>query len=130
VEVTDADALFWVEPAPRPIETVIDYLETVHLVADDALWMQRRAELLTMLDGGTSDAIAGWLAEHRIVFPGCEAEVAAKIVTLAATHTQSIEPPKPLAVPKRKREAERQAIVFSRRETVYEEALTQQMALF
>jgi len=119
-----------VETSAPPADPVLAYLETVHLIADEAAWQRLSAELRVMRDGGTESQIVAWLTEHRVVFPGCEAEVAAKIVTLVTTSSQSIEPPKPIAVPKRKREAERQALVFSRRETVYEEALTQQMALF
>ena len=101
---------------------------------DEAAWAKRRAELLALLDGGTVDEIAAWLTDHRIVFPGCEAEVAAKMVALAANHDktepQKPEPPHPVVVPKRKREPERQRNSFPRREPVYEEALTQQLALF
>ena len=56
----------------RPVETVAAYLETVHLVADDALWIRLRADLMTLLDGGAAAEIAAWLTEHRVVFPGCE----------------------------------------------------------
>ena len=118
----------------RPVEAVTAYLETVHLVTDEAAWAKGRAELLALLDGGTVDEIAAWLTDHRIVFPGCEAEVAAKMVALAANHDktepQKPEPPHPVVVPKRKREPERQRNSFPRREPVYEEPLTQQLALF
>ena len=122
------------ETTARPVDAVMTYLETVHLIADDAAWQRLKAELLTMLDGGTQAEISTWLTKHRIVFPGCEAEVAAKIITLATseveTESQKPQPPRPVAAAKRKREPERQPHSFPRREPVYEEALTQQLALF
>lgn len=116
---------------PRPVEAVTAYLETVHLIADEREWAKRRAELLTMLDGGTVDAITAWLTEHRVVFPGFEREVAAKVVSLS---TGQIVPPRVESprrtAPKRTPRAERPPLVFPQREAVYEEARTQQLALF
>ena len=123
-----------VETPARSVDAVTAYLETVHLIADDTAWQRLRAELLMLLDGGTPTQICLWLTEHQVVFPGCEAEVAAKIVALAArnaeTESQKPEPPPPVVVPKRQREPERQPHSFPRREAVYEEPLTQQLALF
>ncbi len=133
-KVVKADSSVNVEPPARPVNTVMAYLETVHLIADHAAWQRLRAELLLMLNVGTPTQISTWLTEHRVVFPGCEAEVAVKIVALVAsnsdTESQKPEPPHPVVVPKRKREPERQQNSFPRREPVYEEALTQQLALF
>jgi hypothetical protein len=113
----------------RPVDTVIAYLKTVHLVADGRTWTKRRAELLTMLDGGTADAIAAWLTEHRIVFPGFEREVAEKVVSLIGSHTESvIAHPSVRTVPAKRREVERPARTFPRHTDA--EPLTQQMALF
>jgi superfamily II DNA or RNA helicase len=120
---------------PRPVEAVIAYLETVHLIADEREWTKRRAELLTMLDGGTVDVIAAWLTEHRIVFPGFEREVATKVISLISgqmesdTATSTVKPTRRVA-PKRTPRAERPPLVFPQREAVYEEALTQQLSLF
>jgi len=122
------------ETTARPVDALMTYLETVHLIADDAAWQRLKAELLTMLDGGTQAEISTWLTEHRIVFPGCETEVAANIITLAGNNADTKppkrEPPRPVAAPKRKREPERQPNSFPYREPAYEEALTQQLALF
>jgi len=133
-EVVTAKAQVDLEKTLRPVDSVTAYLETVHLIADDAAWQRLKTELLTLLDGGTQAEISTWLTEQSIVFPGCEAEVAAKIIALAGnnadTEPQKREPPHPVAVPKRKREPERQPNSFPRREPVYEESLTQQLALF
>lgn len=116
---------------PRPVEAVTAYLETVHLIADEREWAKRRADLLTMLDGGTVDAIAAWLTEQRIVFPGFEREVAAKVVLLITGQTvpPTVGSPR-RAAPKRTPRAERPPLVFPQREVAYEEARTQQLALF
>jgi hypothetical protein len=123
------------QPQPRPVEAVTAYLETVHLIADEHEWAKRRAELLTLFDGGTVDVLAAWLTEHRVVFPGFEREVAAKVVSLISGQTGSdtaapIIKPTRRTAPKRTSRAERPSLAFPQRETVYEEALTQQLALF
>ncbi|MBE2267769.1 MAG: hypothetical protein IAE80_06020 [Anaerolinea sp.] len=123
------------QPQPRPVEGVIAYLETVQLIVDEREWAKRRAELLTMLDGGTVEAIAAWLTEHRVVFPGFEHEVAVKVVSLISGQTESgtaaptVKPTR-RAVPKRTNPADRPPLAFPQREAVYEEALTQQLSLF
>jgi len=133
-EVVTAKAQVDLEKTLRPVDSVTAYLETVNLIADDAAWQRLKAELLTMLDGGTHAEISTWLTEHRVVFPGCETEVAAKIITLAGNNADTKppkrEPPRPVAAPKRKREPERRPNSFPYREPAYEEALTQQLALF
>jgi hypothetical protein len=124
-----------IEIVPRPVDSIKVYLETVHLIADEAAWERLRAELLTMLDGGTLEQIAVWLSDHRVVFPGCEAEVAAKVIALmggteAANISHEVNPLKRAVPPKRKRETERQPLSFPQREPIYEEATTHQLALF
>jgi hypothetical protein len=120
----------------RPVEAITTYLETVHIVTDETLWMKQCAELLTLLDGGTADAIAAWLTEQHIVFPGFEGEVATKIIALASDQSDStpalhlVTAPRASAAPKRQREPAREPLVFPRREAVPDEAFTQQMALF
>ncbi|MBC7794434.1 MAG: hypothetical protein H7Z43_12080 [Clostridia bacterium] len=123
------------EASLRPVEAVTAYLETVHLIADETAWVKLRAKLLMMLDGSTTEQITAWLTEHRVVFPGCEAEVAAKVVSLVGGQgeTTLVAPTvksSRIVPSKRKRETERQPLVFPHREAVYEEALTQQLALF
>lgn len=118
------------QPEPRPVEAVTAYLETVHLITDDAAWAVRRAELLALLDGGTVDAIATWLTEHRVVFPGFEREVAAKVIALIGADARvapDIKPSRP-AARKRLREVERAPLRFP--EPAYAEPLIQQLALF
>ncbi|MBE2268361.1 MAG: hypothetical protein IAE80_09025 [Anaerolinea sp.] len=121
---------------PRPVETVMAYLETVHLITDEREWAKRREELLTMLDGCTVDVLAVWLTEQRIVFPGFEQEVAGKLVALASAQPDSspalhlITPSRVPAAPKRERKPAREPLVFPQREAVPEPAFTQQMALF
>ncbi len=116
----------------RPVEVITAYLESVHIVTDETLWMKQRGELLALLDGGTADAIAAWLSEQRIVFPGFEREVAGKLIALAGDQTDStpalhlVTPSRAKTAPKRQREP----LVFPQREAVPEEAFTQQMALF
>jgi hypothetical protein len=115
------------ETTARPVDAVMTYLETVHLIADEREWAKRRAELFTMLDGGTADAICTWLTKHRIVFPGFEREVAAKLLSLIGSsgeNTPSIHVVKP------QRRTERTVIAFPQREVEDEIALTQQLALF
>jgi hypothetical protein len=124
-----------VEIAVRPVETVGAYLETVHLIGDEGLWQQVKADLLTVLDGATAMQIAVWLTEHRVVFPGCETEVAEKLLaiigsageTAPSVHiikSQRLLSSKPL------RRTERTVIAFPQREIDEEAPLTQQLALF
>jgi hypothetical protein len=40
-----------------------------------------RAELLTLLQAGSA-GLRDWLRDNRVVFPGCETEVTARIVSL------------------------------------------------
>lgn len=92
------------------VRYVSGYLDSVHLVHDDAKRVKLQAQLLTALtdgvqaDDGTYKVIGlsdpafgqypvhdeamirwvrGWLKLHRFVFAGCEDEAAAKIVDLA-----------------------------------------------
>jgi hypothetical protein len=138
--ITPIERTEYLDPVPervvRPVEAVMAYLETVHIVTDETLWTQRCGELLTLLDGGTADAIAAWLTEQCIVFPGFEREVAGKLVDLASRQTDStpalhlVTPSRVPAAPKRERKPVREPLAFPRREAVPEPAFTQQMALF
>lgn len=122
--------------ALRPVEAITAYLETVHILTDETLWVQRRGELLALLDGGTADVITAWLTEQHVVFPGFEREVAGKLVALASDQTDStpalhlVTPSRATTAPKRERKPARDSLVFPQRESVPEPAFTQQLALF
>ncbi len=122
------------EVAARPVETVTAYLETVHLVADENEWVRLRADLMTLLDSGAAAEIAAWLTEHRIVFPGCEQEVSAKLLALSASGGDNkpavrvVKPQRPLSS-KPSRRTEHRVIAFPQSEAD-NEPLTQQLALF
>jgi superfamily II DNA or RNA helicase len=91
-------------------QSITSYLDGVHLIADDSQRAKLQAKLLLILangvqaDDGTYSVVGmcdpdfnqypvheetlmrhvrSWLKEHRFVFAGCEAEVAANIVRLA-----------------------------------------------
>ena len=119
----------------HPAEAVSAYLETVHIVTDEAQWTQRRAELLALLAGTAAEGIVAWLTEHRVVFPGCEREVAEQLLTLASVQVEPVPTlqlikPARVAAPKLERKPAREPLVFPRREAVPDEAFTQQLALF
>lgn len=94
----------------RLVYYVGGYLDSVHLVHDDAKRIKLQAKLLAALVDGVQDDdgsytvvgmrdpdfgqyslhaeklaryVRGWLKQHRFVFAGCEDEAAAKIVDLA-----------------------------------------------
>jgi len=60
---------------------IMHYLETVHIINDDQKLSALRVELLDLLQ--TSPArVQVWLSDNRVVFPGCETEVAAQLLLL------------------------------------------------
>jgi len=94
----------------RLVRYVGSYLDSVHLIHDEAKRAKLQAKLLTALMDGVQDDegtytvvglrdpdfmkypvhaekltryVRGWLKKHRFVFTGCEDEAAAKIVDLA-----------------------------------------------
>ena len=94
----------------RLVRYVGDYLDSVHLVHDDAKRIKLQAQLLAALTDGVQDDegrytvvglrdpdfmkypvhaekltryVRGWLKQHRFVFAGCEDEAAAQVVDLA-----------------------------------------------
>lgn len=92
----------------RLVRYVGSYLDSVHLIHDEAKRAKLQAKLLTSLMDGVQDDegtvvglrapdfmhdpvhvqkmtryVHGWLKQHRFVFAGCEDEVATKIVDLA-----------------------------------------------
>jgi hypothetical protein len=118
-------------PITHQVEPVEDYLETVHLITDEALWAKRRTELRTLVESSSLDQIAAWLVKHQIVFPGYEREVAAKVIAFVNKQTRSQPSPIILHVePSPKLEKPNQRLTFPRREPIYEEAVTHQLALF
>jgi hypothetical protein len=119
----------------RLLRYVGGYLDSVHLVHDDAKRVRLQARLLTALTDGVQDDedtyavvglldpdfmkypvhaekmtrfVCGWLKQHRFVFAGCEDEAAAKIVDLA----QQALGPKPI-----------QLDVFQAMQDVWDDAL-------
>ena len=123
------------EVVVRPVETINAYLETVHLIADGNEWVRLRADLLTLLDGGAAPEIAAWLKEHHIVFPGCELQVAEKLLSLIGSNGETapsvrvVKPQHPQSS-KPSRRTKRMVIAFPQREVEDEIPLTQQLALF
>jgi superfamily II DNA or RNA helicase len=112
-------------------EAVAAYLETVHLVADEARFVKLQAQLFEVLTHGVNkddstsriigvcredwlpehqppltNWISAWLKRERIVFAGCEDEVAAQLVqrALTALEQTAIKPIKPLLVKRPRRD--------------------------
>jgi hypothetical protein len=79
------------DPELQPFaQTIFDYLDTVHIVTDDQKLSMLRTELLTLLQAGSTD-LWDWLRDNRVVFPGCETEVAACIASLVhGTHRDPV----------------------------------------
>ncbi len=78
-----AAALILSESEPQAFaQTVSDYLDTVHIVTDNQKLSVLRAELLMLLQAGSA-GLREWLRDNRVVFPGCEAEVATQIIRLS-----------------------------------------------
>jgi hypothetical protein len=75
-------AIMLPDPGSQPFaQTVFDYLDTVHIITDDQKLSTLRAELLTLLPASPA-RLENWLRDNRVIFPGCETEVAARIVSL------------------------------------------------
>jgi len=107
--------------------SVGNYLDTVHILSDDAQRSKLQAELLAAIAQRANNErvpavvglthpdyrkdprhratllgwLAAWLKQQRFVFPGCEAEVAAKVVDLA-TQPLAVQQVKPKPVARRK----------------------------
>lgn len=93
-----------IEAEPQPFtQTVFDYLDTVHIITDTQKLDALRVELLDRVQSDSA-RLVDWLRDNRVVFPGCEAEVATKLVGLAAPmQAEVIQPPtivglRPIAV--------------------------------
>ncbi|MBK8024584.1 MAG: hypothetical protein IPK19_24960 [Chloroflexi bacterium] len=126
VERIEASAAAEAQP-----DALTAYLETVHLIHDAGRFAALRAELTALLTA-EPDRLCAWLRDNRIVFPGCEEEVAERLLALqrgevfAAPALHVVEPPPT-------RPASGKIIPFRRPESVppaFEDAPAQQMALF
>ena len=62
------------------------YLDSVQIVVDEQRLSTLYAELIDLLNDHPA-SLAGWLRDKRVVFPGCEDEVAAEIIRLAQHKT-------------------------------------------
>ena len=118
-------------------EAILAYLDTVHLIADDTRLARLRNELLAKLTDGVLEGVAlqawvcAWLKDNRVVFAGCEAEVAAKLITLSGTtvETATVLPTSAAAA----RRVQREPIPFPRRESsppLFDDVPVRQLALF
>src|SRR5690606_2944320 len=58
------------------------YFDSVHLIADEQKLSALRVELLDLLPSDSA-RLRDWLRDNRVVFPGCEGEVAAQMMRLA-----------------------------------------------
>ncbi|MBL8162794.1 MAG: hypothetical protein JNJ61_12475, partial [Anaerolineae bacterium] len=82
-------AVMLFDSASEPFaQMIFDYLDTVHIITDDQKLSTLRAELLTLLQAG-SPGLQEWLRDNRVVFPGCEVEVAVHITRLAKQELNS-----------------------------------------
>jgi hypothetical protein len=71
------------EHEPQPFAQIVsDYLDKVHIITDDQKLSVLQTELLTLLQASPA-SLGDWLRDNRVVFPGCEMEVAAQIMRLA-----------------------------------------------
>lgn len=69
-------------PGDSVTEAIVRYLDGVHIVTDEAKLTALHAELFDLLPVSPV-LLSDWLRDNRVVFPGCEAEVAAHLVQLA-----------------------------------------------
>ncbi len=118
---------------PTNHDAICAFLDTVHVVFDSDKWESLRKELLERL-AGEPDHLCEWLREQRIVFPGCEQEVAERLTALmqdrAEEQPQRVIEPSP-APPVRKPRGE--VIPFRRPDTsvpAFENAAVSQLTFF
>ncbi len=115
--------------------TAADYLDTVTLIMDGAKWRKLKTEAITRAADETEAELCDWLRETRIVFPGCETEVATRLVELvSATVRESpalhVEKPELAILQARPKTPARNIVPFPQSEQVYDDAPAQQLALF
>jgi hypothetical protein len=78
-----AAAITTSEHEPQPFAPIVsDYLDSVHIITDDQKLSMLRTELLMLLQASPAH-LRDWLRDNRVVFPGCETEVATQIMRLA-----------------------------------------------
>jgi hypothetical protein len=78
-----ATAVTTSEHEPQPFAQIVsDYLDSVHIITDDQKLAMLRTGLLTLLQASPAH-LMDWLRDNRVVFPGCEMEVATQIMRLA-----------------------------------------------
>ncbi|MCC6805765.1 MAG: hypothetical protein IT319_22980, partial [Anaerolineae bacterium] len=105
VEVRDEDEMVIVSPDPLLVtaldlgatvtreETVHEvqtvpmtasaYLDSVTLIVSETQWRTLRLELIELaVSGASQTALSDWLSANRVVFPGCEREVASRLQEL------------------------------------------------
>ena len=115
----------------RPVDVLSAYLETIFIVTDEREGLVRRAELYTLLDGGTQEEIVEWLVRHRIVFPGFERDVATQVVALNRAQLDREVTPQTISLPHSVISTSVPLpLAMPQSEPTYEEAHTQQLALF
>ncbi len=115
---------------PTHHDAICAYLETVHVVFNSDRWESLRKELLERLTG-EPDHLCEWLRDQRIVFPGCEQEVAERLTALMQRNPD--ESPKRVSEPSPVRKPRGEVIPFRRPDTpvpAFENAAVSQLALF
>ena len=117
--------------------TLVDYLDSVSLIGDARRWIKLKREGIALVEAGKPQAdLCAWLTDNRIVFPGCEAEVAAKLVEWTPTKAPDapvlhIEPRRPVVLEaKPKRKPQSKIVAFPQTETLRDDAPVKQLALF
>jgi hypothetical protein len=123
---------------PRLIPaTLADYLDAVSLIGDAKRWTKLKHEGMALVEAGKPQThLCAWLTENRIVFPGCEDEVAAKLVERTPTKAPEtpvlhIEPRRPVVLEaKPKRKPQSKIVAFPQTETLRDDAPVKQLALF
>jgi hypothetical protein len=133
IPAADAPVKFSSDPAVPVRDAILSYLDTVRLIVDEQRWAALQTELLDRL-AADQDHLCEWLRDNRIVFPGCEQEVAERLTALMrgeATPAPALHLVEP-APPVRKQRHE--VLPFRRSEPperiALDEAPVEQMALF
>lgn len=87
---------------PIPPTTLLGYLDSVVLVVGKT-WERLQPELVALVTHGASQSkLVAWLTEQRVVFPGFEAEVAAKLVGFGApVQVEAVQSPQAVTEPPR-----------------------------
>lgn len=91
-------ATITVEEAALPLSpnTLDDYLDSVVLVVGKT-WERLKPELIALIQENPA-RLCDWLRDNKVVFPGCETEVAAKLVAFAEPVSAEVIQPAPVAV--------------------------------